>query len=163
MYRTQFYILAVLVFCSANMAQPTNSTDSERQGRQLGAIAMALPAITQFMGSILRPLISSVSQRAGDNEYKNNLLTKLTHRVLQNTPLTNSNVEEALINQIKQNKYTVAKHTLKSKETPLSQANYIPDMWDQETPKLNTMPPRIYRVAKRMFIHLTTTLDNLIK
>ena len=151
------------MFYSANMAHPVNSMDNERPKRQLGAIAMAIPAITEFMGSILRPLISSVSQRAGNNDYKNNLLTKLTHRVLQNTPLTNSNIEEALINQLNQNKYTVAKHTLKSKETPLSQAHYIPETWDQETPKANTMPPRIYRVAKRMFIHLTTTIDNLVK
>ena len=94
------------MFHSASMVQPANSTENERPKRQLGAIAVAVPAITKFMGSLLGPLISSVSQRAGNSDYKNNLLTKLTRRVLQNTPLTNSNFEDALVNQINQNKYT---------------------------------------------------------
>merc|ERR1712059_29612 len=124
---------------------------------------MAIPTITELIGSLIRPLISSVSQRAGGSDYKNNLLTKLTHRVLQNTPLTNSNFEDALVNQLNQNKYTVAKHTLKSKETPLSQAHYIPETWNQDTPPMKTLSPKLYGVAKKMFVHLTTTIDNLIK
>ena len=65
----------------------------QRPKRQLGILGMAIPAITEFMGSLIRPLISSISNRAGTSRYKNNLLTKLTHRVLANTPLADSNLE----------------------------------------------------------------------
>ena len=68
------------------MAQSVNSTGNERPKRQLGILGMAIPTITEFMGSLIRPLINSVSKRAGASDYKNNLLTKLTHRVLENTP-----------------------------------------------------------------------------
>ena len=119
----QSLILGVLMFYSVSMAQSVNSTGNERLKRQLGILGMAIPAITEFMGSLIRPLISSVSKRAGASDYTNNLLTKLTQRVLENTPLTNSDFENDLVNQINQNKYTVAAHTLKSKETPLIQTH----------------------------------------
>ena len=159
----QSLILAVLMFCSVNMAQPVNSMENERPKRQLGVLAMAIPAITEFMGSLIRPLISSVSQRAGTSDHKNNLLTKLTKRVLEHTPLTKSNFEDAVVNQINQNKYTMATHTLKSKETPLSQTHYLPETWEEDTPRVKIMSPKQYGVAKRMCIHLTTTIDNLLK
>merc|ERR1712059_168922 len=115
------------------------------------------------MGSMIRPLISSISNRAGASDYKNNILTKLTHRVLENTPLANSNLENALVNQINQNKYTVATQTLKSKETPLSHTHYLPENWKENTPHVKTMSPKLYEVARKMFVHLTTTIDNLLK
>ena len=79
-------IIGVLMFYSVSMVQSVNSTGNERLKRQLGILGMAIPALSEFMGTLIRPLIKSVSKRAGASDYKNNLLTKLTHRVLENTP-----------------------------------------------------------------------------
>ena len=154
---------------NSSLELPLNETDqvvevrTQRAKRLSPILGMVAPAISEFMGSLIRPLISSISNRAGNSRYKNELLTKLTHHVLANTPLANSNLEKAVENQLNQNKFTVAMQTLRSKEGPLSHDNYLPESWLDHMPNSKTMSPELYEAARIMFVQLTTTIDNLLK
>ena len=117
---------------NSNLELPQNETDqvievrTQRNRRLSPLLGIVAPVISEFMGSLIRPLISLISNRPGNSRYKKELLIKLTYHVLANTPLANSNLEKAIENQLNQNKFNIAQQTLRSKEAPLSYDNYLP-------------------------------------
>ena len=81
---------------------PQNENDqvvevrTQRNRRLSPVLGLIAPTIMEFMGSLIRPLIRSISNRPGNSRYKQELLRKFIHRALANTPLANSNLEKAI-------------------------------------------------------------------
>ena len=159
---------------SSNISQITNDnlepgTDQvvevrmQRNRRLSPVLGIVAPVISEFMGSLIRPLISSISNHPGNSRYKQKLLSRFTHRVLANTPLANSNLERAVDSQLNQNQFNVALQTIRSQEAPLSSDNYLPENFPDHLPLGKTISPQLNEAARIMFVQLTTAIDNLLK
>ena len=123
-----------------NLELPQNENDqvvevrTQRNRRLSPVLGIVAPVISEFMGSLIRPLISSISNHPGNSRYKQELLSKFTHHVLANTPLANSNLEKAVESQLNQNQFNVALQTIRSQEAPLISDNYLPENFPDNLP-----------------------------
>ena len=131
--------------------------ESLRTKRQLAVLATALiPTITKFMGSLIEPLFSSISNRPGNSVHNQNLLQTFIPRALHGTELGGTDIQKHIQSAVKLNKYNVALTALRNRERPLDKSHFLPF-------KLSSYGDLSIMETKKLFLQLTTVIDNLFK
>ena len=108
-------------------------------------------------------MVRSLAYRSGTSKYKSNLLCKFTHRALSNTNLADSEVENAVSQQLDQHKYGMALRMLESQETPLSNENYVPNTFKEKFSSVKTASPQMIKATRAIFNQLTHAIDNVLQ
>ena len=115
------------------VSSDSNSTRSTRA--LLGpAMIAAIPQISEFMGSLIRPIISSVANRAGQSSHRDTILQTFVRRVFAGTELGQTQLQGALTHQLKQREYQIALNTLKAREQGLNQSYFLPNPSTDKSP-----------------------------
>ena len=115
------------------------------------------------MGKMIRPIIQGLASRPGNSQYKSNLLRKFTHRALSNTNLADTELENAVSNQLDQHKYGVALQTLKSQEVPVDTNTYFPKTFPESLPFVKEKSPQLTEAARGIFTQLTESIDQILQ
>ena len=115
------------------------------------------------MGKLLRPLISEIAHRPGISKYKDNLLQKFVPHTLTGTPLAGSQLQKALENELKQQRYSVALNTLKGQERDLDTSSYLPKSEADSDSFVHQDSGIMQKATRKMFYQFTRTLDKLMQ
>ena len=134
-----------------------DNNESLRSKRQLAALAtVIIPTITKFMGSLIAPLFSSISNRPGNSIHNQKLLQRFIPRALHGTQLGGTEVQTHIQSAVKLNKFNVALTALRNRERPLDKSHFLPF-------KLSSYGDLSIMETKKLFLQLTTVIDNLFK
>ena len=134
-----------------------DNNESLRNKRQLAALAsVVIPTITKFMGSLIAPLFSSISNRPGNSVHNQKLLQRFIPRALHGTQLGGTEVQTHIQSAVKSNKFNIALTALRNRERPLDKSNFTPL-------RISSYGNLSIMETKKIFLQLTTVIDNLFK
>jgi hypothetical protein len=124
---------------------------SPREERALPiSITHLTPHITKFMGSLIKPLVNSLANRATPSRLADTILQKFVGRALATTTLAKTETADSIARHLKDSQYSKALGTLQTRELPLNTTKMVPNDVDH-----------VIRAVDKVFVTRLKTLSQV--